>query len=529
MFGRRASFLAALGAATLSSSSALATGFADIGNDITPRDKTEVMLEGYFRLRGETLTNLDLDRGPTPSGQVLFPVSLSDPSRQTFTHFDMRLRTDVAVYAPGGMVAVKARVDVHDNLTLGSVPEGIPSATTTQRAPGAADAFRVKRAYGEVLLPFGLLAAGRMGAHWGTGMVANGGDCADCDSGDAADRVALLVPAADHIFAVAYDISAIGPLASRGIQGRTIAFEPSTSVQSVTFAFLNYRDDFARVRRARAGKETVEYGSYFAYRWQNRDVPSTYLPSAQPVPLTASQVMDRGFRAGALDAWARVTGPWGRVEAEGAYLFAEVEQSSLLPGALLRTPASSRQFGAVLISDFGKLEGRIHGGLDAGYASGDRAPGFGVRTPALASGLPRRGDLDGPQASPPYDNRVNNFRFHPDYRVDRILFREIIGTVTDAVYLRPHARLTLSRTTSGEAFFDLAGVASWAVESSSAPGEKNALGIEIDPTLAYQSKMGFTVALEQGTLFPLAGLDNPRLGLTAKTAQLWRVRLAYLF
>ena len=41
------------------------------------------------------------------------------------------------------------------------------------------------------------------------------------------------------------------------------------------------------------------------------------------------------------------------------------------------------------------------------------------------------------------DNRIDNFRFHSDYRVDRILFREIIGTVTDAMYAKPHARLRL--------------------------------------------------------------------------------------
>jgi uncharacterized protein (TIGR04551 family) len=526
MFGARVFAIA--GALLLVPSHAFATGFADIGQDITPREDAAVKLSGYLRTRAEALSNLDLDRGPTPSGQLLFPVSLSEPARQTFTHFDMRLRTDVAAYAPGGMVAVKARVDVLDNLTLGSAPDGIPSATTTQRPPGAADAFRVKRAYGEALLPFGLVAAGRMGAHWGLGMVVNGGDCADCDSGDAADRLALLVPTLGHIFAVAYDISAIGPLAPRGVQGKSIGFEPSTNVQSLTFAILQYKDEFGRLRRARTGKETVEYGSYVAYRWQSRDVPSTYLPSARPVALTASQVMDRGFSAGAVDAWARVTGPWGRVEAEGAYLFADVEQSSLLPGALLHTPASSRQLGAALVTDFGALEGRIHGGLDAGYASGDPAPGFGVRTPPNAA-PPRPGDFDGPQASPPLDHRVDNFRFHPDFRIDRVLFREIIGTVTDAVYLRPHGRFTLTRSASGEAFFDLAGVASWAVQASSAPGEEHALGIEIDPTLAYESKLGFAAALEQGTLVPLAGLDNPRLGLTAKTAQVWRVRLAYVF
>lgn len=507
---------------------AFATGFTDIGQDITPREKAEVTVTGYMRTRAEALYNLDLDRGPTPSGQLLFPVSLSDPTRQTFSNFDARFRTDLAVYAPGGMIAVKARIDVLDNLSMGSVPEGIPSATLTQRPPGTETAMRVKRAYGEALLPFGLFAAGRMGAHWGLGMTVNGGDCLDCDSGDAADRFAFMLPTAGHIFALAYDLSAIGPRAPRGVQGRSVVFEPSANVQSVSLAFLNFRDDLARTRRSRVGKATMEYGSYLSYRWQSRDVPSTYLPSAQPIPLTAAQVMDRGFRAGAVDVWARFSSRFARVEAEAAYLFAEVDQSSLLPGAIFRQAATSRQLGAALVSEFGEADAIARGGLDAGYASGDPAPGFGVRTPAGAT-YPRPGDLDGPQASPPFDTRVDNFRFHPDYRIDRVLFREIIGTVTDAVYIRPHGRLRLAKADSGELFFDLAGVASFAAQSSSTPGGKSPLGIEIDPTLAYEDRLGFRIALEQGTLFPLSGLDNPRLAMTAKTAQVWRLRASFVF
>ena len=49
------------------------------------------------------------------------------------------------------------------------------------------------------------------------------------------------------------------------------------------------------------------------------------------------------------------------------------------------------------------------------------------------------GQFDGPQANLPRDRTVDNFRFHPDYHIDQILFREIIGTITDAIYIRPHA------------------------------------------------------------------------------------------
>lgn len=519
---------ATLAASVLLASSARATGFHEVGQDLIPREKTEIDLSGYLRTRGEALYNLDLDRGLQPNGQPIFPVSQSDPTAQTLTHWDMRWRSDLRVYAPGSMVAVKARLDVLDNLALGSLPEGIPSATTTQRSP--TDVLRVRRAWGELLLPFGLIAAGRMGTHWGLGMVANGGDCLDCDSSDSSDRVAFITPVLGHIVALAYDFSATGPQAARPNQNRTVGFEPSTDVRTATFAWMRWRDEDTRNRRRAADKITVEYGSYITHRWQSDDVPSTYVSTAQPVDAFAnggSGVMARGFRATSFDGWIRLTFPWARVEAEGAFITATVDQPSLVPGLLLRDPAKSKQVGAVLQTDFGPLDSGITAGLDAGYASGDPAPGFGVvQRPNAAA--PRPGDLDGPQALPRRDNRVDNFKFHSDYRVDRILFREILGAVTDAVYARPHARARLTRARSGELSATTDLIVSRAVESSSTPSGKGPLGVEVDPSLVFETH-AFLAALDYAVLFPLAGFDNNVTGQTAKPAQLVRLRLNYLF
>lgn len=507
---------------------ARATGFHEIGQDYKPREKTEVDLSGYLRTRGEALYNLDLDRGLTPSGQPIFPVSQADTKAQTLTHWDMRLRTDVALYAPGSMVGVKARFDILDNLALGSLPEGVPSATTTQRSP--ADVIRVRRAWGELLLPFGFLTAGRMGTHWGTGMVAHGGDCLDCDSGDAADRVAFITPLASHIWALAYDFSATGPVAPRTLQNRTIDLERTTNVRTVTFAWMNWRSDEARERRRKADKATVEYGSYITHRWQSNDIPGTYLPTAQPLDPFANGgagIMARGYTASAFDGWLRLTLPWGRIEAEGAFLTATVDQASLVPGVLLRDPAKSKQLGAVLQTDFGPADSVFTAGVDAGYASGDPAPGFGVvQRPGATA--PQAGDLDGPQALPRRDNRVDNFRFHPDYRIDRILFREILGAVTDAVYARPHAKVRVARARSAQLSAHTAVIASTAVERSSTPSGKAPLGVEVDPSLVFETH-AFLAALDYAVLFPLEGFDNTVANLSAKPAQLVRVRLNYLF
>ena len=40
---------------------------------------------------------------------------------------------------------------------------------------------------------------------------------------------------------------------------------------------------------------------------------------------------------------------------------------------------------------------------------------------------------------PTGDHTMNDFHFSPDYHVDEILFRHILGTVTNAVYIKPQA------------------------------------------------------------------------------------------
>ncbi|MBN1946937.1 MAG: TIGR04551 family protein [Bradymonadales bacterium] len=502
-----------------------ATGFTEFGQDIEGRSETTLELGGFFRIRGEDLYNLDLDRGPTPSGDLLFPVPLADPTAQSLTHADMRLRMDLSAYVPAAGLAVKLRLDLLDNLELGSLPEGPPAGTTTQQPPLAG--VTIRRAYGEMLLPFGLLAAGRMGCHWGLGMLTNGGDCADCDSGDAGDRIALITPLIGHLWAVAYDFSATGPSARRQNPARTLDLEPTDDVRTLTFALLRHYNDLAILRRLRAHRPSFEYGAYVSHRWQTNDIPASYLPLATSAQIGPTQVMARGFTATAFDAWLRLTLPSLRIEAEGALMLARFDQPSLIPGVLLHEPVSGTQYGLAVESEIGEPQAAFSFGIDLGMASGDPTPGFGA-FPDETGAAPRPGDLDGPQAAPPHDNRIDNFRFHPDYRVDRILFREIVGTVTDAFYLRPHLRWRVARFGPGDLELAVAAVASWAVQSASTPGGDNPLGVEIDPTLLFRYS-SFSAALEHAVLFPLSGLDNPTAELPAKPAQLLRVRLVYGF
>src|SRR5205085_5079902 len=103
-------------------------------------------------------------------------------------------------------------------------------------------------------------------------------------------------------------------------------------------ALLRWRDEPSRERRRRAGKGTVEYGAYGAWRWQSDDVPAAYMPVAQPANPAGAPTIMRGYRAGAVDGWARITLPWLRLEMEAAWLTATVDQPSLIPGVLLHEP-----------------------------------------------------------------------------------------------------------------------------------------------------------------------------------------------
>lgn len=495
-------------------------GFASLGLGLQRTHQAHVELHGDFRTRSEALYDLDLDRGTTPSGQLTFPVPLGNPAGQWLTAADVRVRTNVSAYAPGGQVAVHMRLDLLDDLALGSTPSGPVAASISQAPPAAA--IRLKRAWGEALLPFGVLAAGRMGSHWGLGMLTHGGDCEDCDRGDAADRIALVTPVLNHLIAVAYDFSAVGPQGTRVDAVRAIDLDPGDDVRSVTAAVLQWRSPDALKRRLAAGRSTLDYGLFASHRWQGHDTP---IGVDSP---TSAQVLPRRLRATAADLWVRWLAPRWRIELESAVLTATIQQPSLLPGVLYRQGIESQEFGAVVQVGYGAVDEGWLAGADAGVASGDAAPGFS-RPDAVLQASGRAGDLFAGQLDPPRDRRADDFHFHPDFRVDRILFREILGTVTDAAYLRPHIRWRDPHFGAGRLDAELAVVASTALYATSTPSGRRPLGVEIDPTLAYHSDDGFGLVLAGGLLLPGTAFDNPTQQLTARPAGLLQVRLHYRF
>lgn len=505
----------------------LGADLAALGAELAPRqfaasrETTEVTLHGSLRLRESRLYNFDLDRGLDSRGQPLFAVPLG--GGQTLDEGDLRARTDIAIYARGVGVAVKGRIDWLDNVALGGTPDlanGAPATTSGQQASYAV----VKRGWAEALTPFGTLAAGRMGTQFGLGIAANSGDCEDCDHGDAADRIAFVTPIASHLWAIAYDVDSRGPFTRSRDGSRAIGLEPSDAVGGITGAVFHVHTPATITRITDAGETSVEYAGYVSSRSQTTDVPASYLPVATPrTAFTSADLTARNFSALATGAWLRVTGARFRIEGEFALASASLGQPSLIPGAELTTAVTSRQLGGALQSDFELGPSQL--GFDTGFASGDSAPGFGAY-PKLGEAAPTAGAFDGPQASAPSDHTVDNFRFHPDFRIDQILFREIIGTITDAVYVRPHARIALLTAGSSRLEASAALVASWALEATSTPSGARHLGVEIDPELRYVAA-GFSVTLDYGLLLPGPAFDSTTLA--ARPAQTIRARLGFVY
>jgi uncharacterized protein (TIGR04551 family) len=478
------------------------------------------LLSGFFRTRGDLGYNWDLNRGPTPtSGVAIWPAAYVDAGRsRTLSNLDMRLRTDLQVRVGYG-VSVHGRLHVLDNLRFGSTPEGDYAAgVINQRSP--ASPIEVRQLFGEVLLPIGVLRVGRMGApiDWGTGFFVNSGNGIDDDFGDVGDRISFATPLGGLIWSAMYEVSAGGPgtEAVRPEIRPALDLDPRDDVRTVALAVARWDTSVTRRRRLAAARPTVNFGLFGSYRTQDADLA----PGTTPAMMTA---IHRGLSAFAGDGWIRADLGALTLEAELAFVRFSLENASTDPGVTLNVPVTGTQVGGVLRADW-RGGPRLFARVELGFASGDDAPGMGARPAGATPTQP--GDLDGPQFnlnSPTPDTTIDNFRFHPNYRVDLILWRRIIGTVTDAVYLRPMVRYRLGPMLTLEG----AVIGSTALAGASTPSGEAPLGVETDLAVMYEQEHGFFARLDYGLLIPLSGFREVTRGLEPSPAHALHLVLAY--
>ncbi len=243
------------------------------------------------------------------------------------------------------------------------------------------------------------------------------------------------------------------------------------------------------------------------------------------------------------DLWVQALWSKVRFEAEAVTVQGQVGFAQGTT-ANVNTPVNIRQYGVTTQTEFRAIEDKLDLQFGFGWASGDpnaynsSANGnAGALQPLIGAGNELQGEYK--QGGAP--GAISTFRFHPDYRIDLIFWRNIMSRVEGAYYFRPSVDYDFLRHPDGEKLGGGAAVIwSRASEFVQTPGHHRDLGVELDLQLYYQSKDGslnndpskiggFFTMLQYGVFFPLAGLDYlPGLvssGFDAGTSAAQAVRL----
>jgi uncharacterized protein (TIGR04551 family) len=491
---------------------------------VAPGPRLEFLeLDGYLRARGDYYKNLDLDAGPDAAGRYLFPGERGAGSAETLAGANMRLRIEPTLNV-SEQVRVRAQIDLLDNYAFGSSDGAAfdsPGSPFPVPLYGSSRAFvgddlhvdrapiLVKRAWGEVQTPVGLLSFGRMPAGWGLGILQNAGAGLDDDYGDTVDRIQFALPPVT---------TPVGPLTvvpsldfdSEGAQyfdplgGRTIDVDDVDDARSWGIKLARLETEDERRRKLEKGEASLEYGAFYQYKEQSRSFPA-WVEEGAAVDYTTLADVKRNAVASVLDLWTRwQRGPF-KAELEAAGIFGHVgNANSAVVGAAESEELLIRQFGLVANADWAFMPNKLSFGGEVGVASGDDAPGFGNR-PDLGSSA--YGSLEGQQWGTG-DRTIRNFRFNPAYRADVILFRQILGGVTDAWYAKPKLHWDVMPGIAVDAAI-IYSSALFGESTPSSTGEgtgSKALGIEGDAKVTYTSADGFQAWLEYGLLQPLDGL-----------------------
>ncbi len=511
-----------------------------------------VTFDGYLRMRPDLFWRFDLGSGNDAAGYSLWPRNPNSADERTNVGVNMRFRFEPTINVSED-VRIRTQIDALDNLVWGSTPDYSFSRngganywndrndfsifSQSQTAPRAGvnslnDSIMMKRVWGEIMTPVGILRFGRMGSHWGLGMLHNDGNGIDNDWGDTVDRISFTAePFAGFYVTPMIDVNIVGTTSLRLPEGGQ-PFNLSNYDDGINYIVAVARRDTDTEARAKldSGQTVFNYGLHFSYRNQRTDSVDTLSQpftsdgrnvSGADVP---AQYVRREANLFIPDLWAKLERKTFRIEGEFSAILGSIGNRAL-SGANANQPGANQrldvwQFAAVVQGEYKLLNGDLEIGGEVGFASGDQAPGFGNAPRRKNSGL--KGDIDGPQyrcsdTGGCSDNTIRNFRFNRDYRVDMILYREILGGVTDSLYLKPKVQY---RITQGLNLF-VAGIYSRAIFAESTPSGGNVsqpvdpnLGLEFNAGARYETEDGFYAQAQYGILFPLGGF-NRELGTTA--------------
>jgi hypothetical protein len=203
-----------------------------------------------------------------------------------------------------------------------------------------------------------------------------------------------------------------------------------------------------------------------------------------------------------------------------------IDNPSPYPGITLRDAVNGAPFGAVAVVEVNPLEQRetLSVRMEAGVASSDPAPGLPLPAPTAFVGA-RPGDVFGSQLDGTKDTRMDAFRLHPLHRVDLILWRTLLGGVSEAAYGRVQSTWNPAQDVIPGLSLEGNVVYSHALDAGSAPGGVNPLGLEFDGAVVVPYE-AFSVRVDGGLLVPFGGL-GARGGSAPPLASMVLVRLGY--
>ncbi len=524
---------------------------------------------GYLRLRGEFFHGMDLGRGADPSGNFLFPgpfIGTGGNNSQSDANFRFRFEPTLEVSED---LSIHFQADILDNVLLGSSPVTDAyldpftplSVLSTRRGEGTVN---VKRVWGRVNTQLGEFLFGRMGDHWGLGILHNDGNCLDCDYGDTYDRIAFAPREfKGHHFALLFDILDKGATTTgvKGELGRSVDLDTLDDGYRIALEITKLDTPEEIKRKLDNNQWVVNYGLLGDYRVQAWDTPVTVLDAGNP----RANVVRRAAKFYQPDGFLSLKRKKWRLDAELAFNIGSVgthQQTDFDPAgsgldagtlALITAPVNFFQVGGALQTDVALLSNdALLFGLEYGAASGDKgAFGFGARPWRSGSGAPQRvaageqpfraaglGDIDGTHldfSDPAHTHgRINNFIFNRSFNVDMILFRNLITSVTSAWYLKPSMRYRpTGRKTGGgddtgfELLLAMIYSQAWYIENT--PGQARPLGLEFNAGITYDTSDRFHAGLAYGLLVPFDGLRNQLTGQSPSVAHAVRMILAIPF
>ena len=500
-----------------------------------------------FRFRPELLVGGDLGAGESAAPEPLAAGNGGGPG--TLLWASMRLRYEPTIHI-GSPWAIHAGIDVFSNLVLGSThvnaggdfAGGLWQHSAASPSTGHyafRDALQLRYLYGSWrILEILDLAGGRMTDGFGLGVGRNDGDCPDCDHGTIFDGVRVGFSYGDFRIEGTWEVTAAGTTTDRpGFEGQAVGLGQADDVHTYTVRLFSapLTDRQRETRRRLLDEErdwAFDWGVFSAFVDQklSSSVQTTEdcaaygstLKGDVALPYDCAELVPRDVFFWRPSVWFRTE--WHpeprlalRIELEAGALYGTAENVQRLAefGKIKRTFAG---FGGALEAEL-RVDA-VRTGLYSGFATGDDRGHFGYLD-GQDIVVPVPDDelwVDEAYANTRHNRTVTSYWFDRDYRLDLILFRQVVGGVTNAFYVKPWVAGDLLDTADLRLTGRLDVLYAMALQVAGTPGRGRHLGVEIDAELGLELGGGVSLGLTAGILVPLDALSNAETGAAADPA-----------